>query len=819
MWRKMLLNQFSMSPFTLGAMSYRPCALPPCRPCAPRLHSVGAKMRRFFGPLFVFLFCALWGLGAGAEINFNPSQRSGLSKLPLSQGQGDTSAGRSDPSRVTTAHVTAQLLAHAPQGIAPGRPLWLGLQLAHQPHWHTYWKNPGDLGLPTQLQWKLPAGMQAAEVQWPVPGKILTGRLVNFGYEGQVLLSTPVQITPDFAPSSTQRTLTVELQASWLVCRQECIPEEGQFTLELALEGSSALHASTFEATHRALPETLSPSAATAAQSYAQVQEPGPAQGQAPSLTLRISHLPSALHGHTLTLLPETAQVLDNAAEPLQHWEGTVWVAQWPLSAQREASPKEMQMLITSSAAPRAWRVALPVQGQWPALDAPASISPALQAALQANALAQAQTQAQDAAAAPSTTAPVTLGVWLVALAAALVGGVILNLMPCVFPVLAIKVAGFARHAQDVRAHRLSGLAYTAGVLVSFVALGALMLGLRATGEAVGWGFQLQSPAVVAALALLFTLMGLNLGGLFEFGRMLPSSLAGLQLRHPVLDAFLTGVLAVAVASPCTAPFMGASLGLTATLPAVQALSIFAAIGLGLALPYLLASWVPGVARALPRPGLWMEHLRRLLAFPMFATVVWLVWVLGQQSGIDGAAALLVLLVVLSMVLWALTLHGTARRVLAPLSLIVGAVCLGFFGPKVIHGIDPAPAEMSPSSAFPSPVAHWQPWRVGAEQELLAQGRRVFVDYTAAWCVTCQYNKQTTLADPEVLRAFAAKNVALLRADWTRRDRDITAALTALGRTGVPVYVLHAPGRAPQVLSELLSPSEVLAALAALDTP
>src|SRR5690606_37435184 len=255
--------------------------------------------------------------------------------------------------------------------------------------------------------------------------------------------------------------------------------------------------------------------------------------------------------------------------------------------------------------------------------------------------------------------------------------------MPCVFPVLAVKVVGFARHGQDLRAQRVGGLAYAAGVVLSFLLLGALMLALRAAGEAVGWGFQLQSPAVVALLAALFTLIGLNLAGVFEFGRMLPSSVAGLQARHPVADAFLTGVLAVAVASPCTAPFMGASLGLTATLPAAQALAIFAALGVGLALPYVLAAWLPAVARALPRPGAWMETLRRLLAFPMFATVVWLVWVLGQQVGIDGVAALLALLVLLALAVWALTLRGRTRAVLAPLAVAAGAWAAWAWAPVV----------------------------------------------------------------------------------------------------------------------------------------
>ncbi|WP_371133061.1 protein-disulfide reductase DsbD family protein, partial [Hydrogenophaga sp.] len=336
--------------------------------------------------------------------------------------------------------------------------------------------------------------------------------------------------------------------------------------------------------------------------------------------------------------------------------------------------------------------------------------------------------------------------------------------MPCVFPVLAIKVMAFAKHANDRPAHRANGLAYTAGVVLSFVALGALLLGLRAAGEQLGWGFQLQSPAVVAGLAVLFTLIGLNLAGLFEFGNVLPSRLASLQAKNPTVDAFLTGVLATAIASPCTAPFMGASLGLAIGLPATQALAVFAVLGVGMALPYLAASWIPAVARALPRPGAWMDTFRKLMAFPMLATVVWLVWVLGQQSGIDGAGALLILLVGMALVVWALSLAGRARIWMGSVAVAAMALMLWAFAPHVTRIAAEPAAAATPTG---SPVAGWQPWAPGAAEDIVASGRPVFVDFTAAWCVTCQYNKKTTLANADVLADLQAKNVALLRADWT----------------------------------------------------
>jgi thiol:disulfide interchange protein DsbD len=388
----------------------------------------------------------------------------------------------------------------------------------------------------------------------------------------------------------------------------------------------------------------------------------------------------------------------------------------------------------------------------------------------------------------------------------------LLNLMPCVFPVLSLKVLGFARHADDRRALLAGGLAYTAGVVLSFVALAALLLVLRAGGEQLGWGFQLQSPWVIAGLAALFTLIGLNLAGLFEVGSFLPDRLATAQMRHPLVDSALTGVLAVAVAAPCTAPFMGASLGFAITLPATQALVVFAALGLGMALPYLAASTFPAVARALPRPGAWMLTFKTLMAFPMFATVVWLVWVLGQQVGIDGAAALLGTLVVLAFAAWALGAPGHSQRVrrgFGAVSLVMLALALAWVGPAL--RVPEAPMATADANAT------WQAWSAERVAEANAQGRPVFVDFTAAWCVTCQYNKRTTLADAGVMADFADKGVLLLRADWTRRDAAISAELSRLGRSGVPVYALYAPGAdAPRLLSEILSVDEVRGQLAAL---
>ena len=682
---------------------------------------------------------------------------------------------------VTTPQVRAELVAHAPEGLQPGKPAWLGLKIQHKEHWHTYWKNPGDSGLPTTLTWTLPAGAATGEIDWPTPQRLPIGPLMNFGYEGTLLL--PVALT---VPAGLQGdTLTVKLAAEWLVCKDVCIPESGEFTLQLPVNAATAGHAALFEAARAARPQDVAGAKAEAA-----------LEGN--ELVVRVAGLPAAWQGRELGFLPETPGVIVNAAKPAMAWADGTWTARVPVDAMRSEAPTTMPAVLITDGQPAGLRVAVAVTTPWPALAAAPAAAPAL---------GNAQIDAAPAAAPP--------GFWL-AIGFALVGGLILNLMPCVFPVLSLKVLGFARTGADRRAQLAGGLAYTAGVVLSFVALAGLLLALRAGGEQLGWGFQLQQPAVVAVLAALFTLIGLNLAGVFEFGSVLPSSLAGAQARHPVADHFLTGVLAVAVASPCTAPFMGASLGAAITMPTVQALAVFAALGLGMALPYLAASAWPALARALPRPGVWMQHFKTLMAFPMFATVVWLVWVLGVQVGINGAVALLGLLVALAFVAWAIgspTLGPRARGGFGTVAVLLLAAALVWALPSLRSD---AMAGAAGPDAQATADDGWAPWSAERVAQAQAEGRTVFVDYTAAWCVTCQFNKRTTLATADVKAGFEAKNVLLLRADWTRRDPAITAQLTQYGRSGVPVYAVYTPGATgPRLLSEILSVDEVLGAIGA----
>ena len=716
----------------------------------------------------VFLGVAAWATGAGAQAGFQ----------------------RAAKNTVVTEQVRAELMAYAPDGADAGKTLWVGLQLAHKPEWHTYWKNSGDSGQPTTLNWSLPDGVTAGEINWPTPQKIRIGTLANYGYENTVLLPVPLTVSRDFKPSLLASDIEVKLKAAWLVCKKECIPEEGEFVLRIPVKGSTALNGPVFEAARTAAPRDL-------------VNIPG---GSIPAsravidgnqIVLEVQGLPISLRGKNLAFFPETPEVIETAAAGEQSWAGAVWRVKVPISAQRSNSPTVMPLVMVADGAGQreSYRAELRVAGTWPSLAAAATVSPALDAALKANAAASSQ-----------APAVVPIG-FIAALLGALLGGLILNLMPCVFPVLAIKVMGLAQNGDDRRQQRIGAFAYSAGVIGSFVALGALMIALRSAGEQLGWGFQLQSPAVVAGLAVLFTLLGLNLAGLFEFGQFLPTSLASKQAKNPTANSFLSGVLAVAIASPCTAPFMGASMGLAATLPVYQALLIFAAVGAGMALPFALAGLVPAVARALPRPGAWMETFRRLMAFPMFATVVWLVWVLGQQSGIDGAGALLALLVALAWVVWSFTLASRSKSVWVAVALVSLAGLTYTMGPYILKPAEPAAVASG---------ERWQAWEPGRVEQLLAAGQPVFVDFTAAWCVTCQVNKKTTLTNVQVLADFDAKRVATLKADWTRRDPAITAALAQLGRNGVPLYVIYKPGHPPVLLSELLSVDQVREQLARL---
>ena len=710
--------------------------------------------------------------------------------------------GNSQPSHVVqTPQVKATLSIDAPQGIAAGQTILLGLQLTHQAHWHTYWRNPGDSGLPTELTWKLPTGLTAGPLMWPAPKKIPIGTLANYGYEDSVMLVTPVQVDKSFKPTGT--TIDIQLRANWLVCKQECIPQEGDFQLTVPVVGASATAPAEFQKALQFQAKLLTGAHA------ARIADDGR------TLQLTLASLPAELQKGPWTLFPQTTNVVQNNAAPVMEVDSTgtsnAPKVQVRISSERMDSPSKMSWLLVQGKADAPtglqWTFETPVQGQWGEFAEDPQSADKLKIA------------------APSlgNTLTAPWATWVLALLGALAGGLLLNLMPCVFPVLAIKLLSISQHSNSTQQMKASAGAFSAGVVASFLLLGGLMLAFRAAGSQMGWGFQLQSPWVVGGLAMLFAVMGLNLSGLFEFGSLAPSSVASVQWSRPWVNALWSGVFAVVIASPCTAPFMGASLGLAIGLPAWQALPIFGAMGLGMALPFLALTVSTAWVQFLPRPGAWMVTFRQFMAFPMYATVIWLVWVLGQQVGLDGVTGFLICLLSLALVLWALQQQGKTGWLLRALALVLLAVALWQWGASWTR-IEPTDPKYSTSSGASSPQnkgvpgAIWEAWSEEKVAKARDAGQPVFIDFTAAWCVTCQFNKKTTFSQAEVVASFAQKNVLLLRADWTRYDPAITQALNAMGRNGVPVYAWYAPGQSVQLLSELPSVAEIQNALRQVKT-
>jgi len=728
-----------------------------------------------------------------------------LTCCALSAAQAQTVlASKSIGNVVTTPHVRAELMAYAPDGVQLGKSLWVGLQIQHQPGWHTYWKNPGDSGLPTQLNWTLPSGATAGTTQWPTPQKIMVAHLANYGYEGIVMLAVPVTVKDSFQSPSGE--FVIGLKAQWLVCKTECIPEEGEFTLKIPVRGSTALKRGIFMDA-----QAREPKVHTGTATFVPAEK---------SLKLLALSLPTHWQGKQLEAFSEDGEIIETAAKLEQTWANGQWSAVIPLNIQRANSPAAMAWVIKIAGDQNnpSLRTEAKLDGAWPVAPAakPSAVSPALEAALTKNKI-------NEATGASSATW-MSAAFWLAVLGA-LVGGLILNLMPCVLPVLAIKLLSFAPKkvfdnklgaatvlADDTRSLRSSSGLFAVGVVATFVLLGVVLLALRGAGQSLGWGFQLQSPSMVAGLALLFLLIGLNLFDAFELRFMLPSALSNFQSRSPSIDALASGALAVLIATPCTAPFMGASLGLAIALPASQAILIFASLGIGMALPFLLIAVYPKIGvwflKVLPKPGSWMVVMRHFLAWPVFATVIWLLWIYAQQTSMNSAFALIFALLMLTALIWAAGLPKGLLRTMA----VVGFI-LGLGGSYALW----QSSEESVRAAASARATPWMNWTLEAQQAAQTAGRPVLVDFTAAWCITCQVNKSTTLNSTEVQAALKAKNVILLRADWTKPNPAIAAELARLGRSGLPVYAFYLPGAAnPQLLPEVLTKTTILEALTVL---
>jgi len=659
-------------------------------------------------------------------------------------------------------------------GIAPGETFWVALHQRIAPGWHTYWRNPGDSGEAPRVEWALPAGFTAGEIGWPFPERIPVGSAMTYGYSDEVVLLIPVTPPAGLTPGDQ---VTLRGQASWLVCEKTCIPEEAPIALTLpVVRGAPALDprgAALTAAARRTIPTpSLWPAsfAATAEDVMLIVDAPG-------LMAERITDVwfYPARWGAIDLAAPQRARV-DAAGIRLEVARGSL----------REA-------------------VAAPIEGVL-------IVSEKLDGGIARHAFSMTASP-RSAGGAGQTT----LESLLRAMGLALAGGLVLNLMPCVLPVLSVKALGLVQHpsgrSSPLRAH---GLAYTAGVLVSFAIVAGALIALRAGGEQLGWGYQLQAPAFVTILAWLFFTMALSFSGVIVVEGRLAGTGHTLASRSGYVGSFATGALATVAATPCTAPFMGAAVGFAVTQPWPVALLVFEALGLGLALPYLLLTVVPAWSRFLPEPGPWMARLKQFLAFPLYASAAWLVWVVSQQAGPHGVGAALAGVVLIAFASWlhqslggvrALWRRTATLAVVALLpALIVGIVALAPLG---------AGARSAAPEAGPAGGVGWEPFSPERLAALRAAGTPVFVNFTAAWCVTCLVNERVALRSPAVAEVFAKKGVVALKADWTTRDPVISQVLSSLGRSGVPLYALYpaAPTGTPILLPQILTEGAVIDAI------
>ena len=679
---------------------------------------------------------------------------------------------------VQTENVRAELLADV-SAVKPGEPFWVGLRQTIRPKWHTYWKNPGDSGLPTEIAWKLPEGAKAGPIVWPRPHLFDISGVINYGFKDEAVLL--VQIMP---PANLAGDFRLAADANWLVCEDVCIPEDGKFELTLPVSTTAApappATRAIFDKARQELP-VQSPWPAR----YGMAKSGDPtliveARGLKPD-TIRDVYFFPAEWGPVASMVRQNAVIdADGIRIPLKRGDAKASLA----------GDLAGTLVLTEKTADGDVRQAFDVSARLDPAFVPTSVLSA------------------------SNGEQLSL---IEALLFALLGGLILNLMPCVFPVLAMKAAAFARLAGHERSvMRRDGVAYTLGVLVSFAVMAAIVIAIRASVGDVSWGFQFQSPVFSLLIAYLFFVVGLNLSGVFEFTTRFAGVGQGLAARGGTTGAFFTGVLAVIVATPCTAPFMAAALGFALSQPAPQTVAVLLALGLGLALPYLLLSITPALQRLMPRPGPWMDRLRQLLAFPMYASAVWMVWVLTQQTGADGVIYALGGMILIAFAIWLLRLGtGASPATWLRRGLAAIAVLLAF---AAALRLEDRPA--TAASVTGAPGVSFEGWERFSRERMsqaAAEGKPVFVDFTAAWCITCLVNERVALETPAVRRAFEQAGVVKLKGDWTNRDPEITSSLKDLGRAGVPLYLFWVPGAAqPKILPQVLTESLVLSELASI---
>ncbi len=703
-------------------------------------------------------------------------------------------AGARESAPVQSDNITARIMTD--QAIAtPGGVVTLAFVQEIREGWHTYWRNPGDSGAPANLAWDLPEGSRLGEPLWPAPEAIPYFGLMTYGHHDRFVLLHELTLPDDWPIGAP---FPIRLAADWLVCAEICIPEDGSFALDLETGAAGNPAAPAFRGLiETARAELPSPSPwptrfnATAGAAETPGTDDGATLRLAAALDIELEGLSEA------RFFPYTQGLIDQVAD--QPWtsgaEGLVidMALDWPAGL---GEPLEGVLVLTETLPDGALRQAFVIEAD---RDSGLAMGGSLPGATRLGSGGLGTGSGPGLGLSPGLGEPAFL---------ALLGGLLLNLMPCVFPVLSIKALSLVHHAGS-RSTITHGLSYTAGVLATFLALAGLLIALQATGALIGWGFQLQEPLVVAFLAYLMFVIGIRLfGGLelgtgnFSMGRLMGLG-QGLTRNQGLGSSFATGVLAVFVASPCTAPFMAGAIGFAMTRDAPTALAVFAALGLGLALPYLALSMSPWAQRRLPRPGPWMIRFRQLMAFPMFATAAWLVWVLARQTG--DTALLLVLLgfVAIGLALWAFRLDGRLAKATGVACLAL-ALALGVL-PGQLPAADPNGATAGPGGyqiSFEGPA---EPFSEARLAELRLEGRPVLVNMTAAWCLTCLVNEGNALSGPTFRDALARNDAAYLKGDWTRRDPAITTYLRSFERAGVPLYVVYPAAGEPTLLPQLLT--------------
>jgi thiol:disulfide interchange protein/DsbC/DsbD-like thiol-disulfide interchange protein len=687
---------------------------------------------------------------------------------------------------VKSEHMTAELVA---QGEAvPGGETYVAFDQKMEPGWHTYWRNSGDAGMPTTIVWTLPNGWKPSDIVWPAPSKLPTGPLMDYGYEGEILL--PVALT---APASAKpgQTVTIKAKMNYLICSNVCVPGSADLTLDIKIAAGAPVADPVW--------------GGKIADALAAAPKPGDIKGSA---TRDASGIKVSMTGDPI----KGGDFADAYFFP---FDGGVTDYAKPQAIERGPDGLTLTLapLPAGSGPPRTGPVRGVLSiGPGKAFEVEAADGPPLAGAsgLGAPKAVKGNAGVGAAPAAGGLTLPL-------AIVFAFIGGLILNLMPCVFPILSMKAAALARHAHEPSVARKEGLAFLAGVLATFLVLAGALIAAKAGGAAVGWGFQLQSPPVVAALCLLMLLVALNLSGLFEIGLSAQGAGSGLATQSGLAGAFFTGALAVVVAAPCSAPFMATAIGYALAQPAVLSLLIFAGLGLGFAAPFVAIAFIPGLLSRLPRPGAWMEVFKNILAFPMYGAVAWLAWVFAKQTGDDILIFLFGAAILVAFGAWLFGLgqksfsmpRKVALQLALPLALIISAVVLGMVAKTKPAETAGSASVQAPGAALPAEA--WTPEKLA---DLRSQKRVVLVDFTAAWCVTCQVNERTSLASKTVADAFAKANAVYMKADWTNRDAVIAKELADHGRAGVPLYLLYpASGGEPKELPQLLTEGMVKQAL------